>query len=168
MMRMSSRWAVFCMMLFAAPLSLPAQVVTLKDTQTAIRERIIAEAGSDSLIYSAISFDGCAVMIQARTPKNPKVREQRTAWSFLAASLDPTASTAQQSELVELRMLDQRPSVRRIETTFDAGGVVEKVTFESTLTLFFAQSRTATTVLTAFRHLAELCAGDGPFKAGKT
>jgi hypothetical protein len=83
------RWTLGVGAILLAPASLPAQKVSHKNTQKAIRGRILTEAGTDRLIYSRVDFNDCAVTIQSRTPRSADGAETRTTYTFHATSLDP-------------------------------------------------------------------------------
>ena len=134
----------------------------LKDTQKAIRERLLAEAGSDDLIYSRVDFNDCGVSIQTRTPRGPRGEETRTTYTFHATSLDSKTPAARGT--VTLTTARGHSSLRRLEQRIDSTGVTESVSSESTMGFKFAQESTAATVGKAFERLSALCRKNNPFK----
>jgi hypothetical protein len=157
------RWVavVGAMLLGATPLA--AQ--SLKDTQKAIRERILTEAGSDDLIYSRVDFNDCAVTVQTRTPRGLHGEETRTTYTFHATSLDSGVTNA--AEMVTLGTAGARASLRRLEQRIDSGGVKETVSSVSSIEFRFAQESTAVTVKNAFKRLTTVCTKNNPFKGTK-
>jgi hypothetical protein len=164
---MEMRWvvAVAGMLLGAAPL--PAQKVSLKDTQKAIRERILAEAGSDSLIYSRVDFNDCAVTIQTRTPRGAAGEETRTTYTFHATSLGSTTADPAGGGRVRLTTAQSLPSLRMVVQRIDSGRVKETVSSGSTMEFSFAQGATALTVARAFKRLVTVCQQTNPFNSGR-
>jgi hypothetical protein len=149
-----------------APAALPAQKVSLKDAQKAIRERILTEAGTDSLIYSRVDFNDCAVTIQTRTPRRADGAETRATYTFHATSLDPHVPEPGADGTVRLKTLQARPSLRAMVQRVDSGKVREAVSSDSAISFHFAQEETARTVARAFRRLVAMCGDADRFRKG--
>jgi hypothetical protein len=158
-------WRTFASVaLLAAAVPAAAQQVSLKDTQKAIRERVLSEAGSDSLLYSRIDFNDCAVTIQTRTPRAATGAETRTTVTFHATSVDPVVA-APAPEVVRLNSA-AGAAFRRMVQRVDSGVVRERMDADSALEIRFAQPGTAATVARAFRRLVIACVEANPFKSG--
>ena len=157
--RISWQLAALGLLLGATPL--PAQ--NLKETQRAIRERILTEAGTETLIYSRVDFNGCAVTIQARTPRGPRGEEQRMVHLFHASSLDPEVEAPNADGIVRLGAASGKSSIRLVTRVIDTL-VREKVSMQRELSLAFGQQTAAQAVAQAFGHLVKLCLKDDRFK----
>jgi hypothetical protein len=155
----SWRLATLGLLIGATPL--PAQ--NLKETQRAIQERILTEAGTETLIYSRVDFNGCAVTIQARTPRGPRGEEQRMVHLFHASSLDPKVASPGADGIVRLSAASGQSSIRLVTRVLDSV-VMEKVSMKRELALAFAQQKAAQAVARAFSRLVELCLKDDRFK----
>lgn len=159
------------LLLLFAPAKLAAQQdprVSLKDSQKAIRERILTEAGSDTLLYSRVDFNDCAVTVQTRTTRGATGAETRTVYTFHATSLEPRVDAPGSDGVVRLKMASGRPSLRRVEQRIDSGKVKESVSYEPSMEFRFVQPKTAETVQQGFQRLATVCRKANPFRNGGT